>query len=202
MSNRVPSSVPAWIGQFADTIASTVGLAENQASYFYRKLEGSADKFAWGDDWHRLYEYLAARHGMTPKEVDELTFEDIARILRKDYLATAPGGVISVASSSTADGGTLLVKADPGPARAIDRPPADPPGEEAVEDWMMWPPLSAGELAGRLGLEKSKVQVFLSRYRRGHQDCARTIDSPKRREARHLFLPEVVPLLKAHFGLQ
>src|SRR5262249_30606526 len=58
--------------KFMLDFADNEGGWEKAAAYWFRKLEGIREPCVWGDDWHLLEEYLAARHGLTPNQFKHL----------------------------------------------------------------------------------------------------------------------------------
>jgi hypothetical protein len=62
--------------------------------------------------------------------------------------------------------------------------------------------LSAADLAGRLGLSRNAVEVYLRRYRRDYPDCATENEGRRRNEPRYLYrVADVLAPLRDHFGL-
>jgi hypothetical protein len=182
-------------------LADRDGGPEQAARYWYYKLKACGDRLPPGDTWSRLREHLAARHQLTREQVEAMSFEQIAGILRRDYEATRPSIVWSrIITAPKGDPDRWIEgEVEHVAGRETDTRPTPPgPLDLAVLPSL----LSASDLARLFGVRANRMEVYLRRLRARLPWCFEETEYRQRNKPTYLYkVADVTPYLKDHFRL-
>jgi hypothetical protein len=134
---------PAWLADVLDFGVGTV----NAAAYWWGKLETAPFTRQ-----HRN-QYMAARHGLSPRQVGRMTYGELALILRQDYEGAA------VAEREPAADGAMMTYTDL--ARQFKVPTE--PLRKALERWRQKHPEGSGRDWSEVADRKPRSPLYVFR---------------------------------------